>query len=165
MFKVTLVVRPDFVEHKRSTRHTSYLNVMSEKYKFQFHQLDLTKFEAAHLSEYEIYLLVSPIMLYLWLGDEVEDDVRAGQLNLIDAFFQIKNLDLFQSQPSYKTKKKFSETMKIRLEQQGYESPLFMSHLGLASEMPSTDDVGNFTMLRRLKHAYYLNEKQLEAQN
>ena len=58
-------------------------------------------------------------MLYLWLGDEVEDDVRAGQLNLIDAFFKNKNLDLFQSQPSYKTKKKFSETMKIRLEQQG----------------------------------------------
>ena len=104
-------------------------------------------------------------MLYLWLGDEVEDDVRAGQLNLIDAFFKNKNLDLFQSQPSYKTKKKFSETMKIRLEQQGYESPLFMSHLGLASEMPSTDDVGNFTMLRRLKHAYYLSEKQFQAQN
>jgi tmRNA-binding protein len=36
-------------------------------------------------------------MFYLWLGDEVEDSVRAGQLNLIDAFFKNKNLDLFQS--------------------------------------------------------------------
>lgn len=34
-------------------------------------------------------------MIYLWLGDEVEDDVRAGQLNLIDVFCQSKGLELF----------------------------------------------------------------------
>jgi hypothetical protein len=43
--------------------------------------------------------------------------------------------------PSYQVKRKFSDTIKIRFEFQGYESQAFISHLGLTSAMVGTDDI------------------------
>lgn len=67
--------------------------------------------------------------------------------------------------PSYISQKKFSETLKIRLEFQGYESQAFVSHLGQTSAMPATDDTQGYMMLRRPKKAYWVSQKELDFDN
>jgi len=61
------------------------------------------------------------------------------------------------NEPSYLTFKKFSQSPKIRLEFQGYESQAFMSHLGKLQTNYTTDDSQNYLMLREPKKAYYIS--------
>lgn len=69
-----------------------------------------------------VFLLVSPITMYLWNGRKVEDEIKNCSLSIIKAFLQENQPDRLVNEPSYMTLKRFSETTKIRLEWQGYES-------------------------------------------
>ena len=106
----------------RKTRHTSYVCSIKEQYTMTFQELNIDMFEPTCLSEFFIYLLVTPVTVFMWLGKEINEEVRNGSLSIIKAFFQDKMPEKLDFQPSYITSKRFSETIKIRLEFQGYES-------------------------------------------
>ena len=165
VFKVSLDERSDYVPiNTRTTRHTSYVINLKEKYQFSFQQLEIEKFDTDCLNQFRIYLLVTSVTIFLWLGDEVNQEVKSGSLQIIKAFFQEKMLDKMEFTPSYQVKRKFSDTIKIRFEFQGYESQAFISHLGLTSAMVGTDDIQGYLMLRRPKQAYWMSQKELALQ-
>ena len=58
--------------------------------------------------------------------------------------------------------KNFSETPKIRLEYQGYESQSFMSHLGKTNKVQNLDDSNGYLMLREPKKAYWVSQRELD---
>jgi hypothetical protein len=55
-------------------------------------------------------MIVSPITVFLWIGEKAEEEIRFGALNLIEAFFQDKDLSLFHNIPSYMNLKPISQT-------------------------------------------------------
>lgn len=71
----------------RKTRHTSYISTIKEKYSITFQELDIDKFDNTCLSEFYVYLLSTPVTLFLWLGKEINPDVRDGALSIIKAFY------------------------------------------------------------------------------
>jgi hypothetical protein len=52
-----------------------------------FQELNIDMFEPTCLSEFFIYLLVTPVTVFMWLGKEIDEDVRNGSLSIIKAFF------------------------------------------------------------------------------
>jgi hypothetical protein len=52
----------------------------------------------------------------MWLGAEIDEEIRNGCLSIIKAFFQEKMPERLDLQPSYITQKRFAETIKIRIE-------------------------------------------------
>jgi hypothetical protein len=53
-----------------------------------FAPLVIDKFEPEMLSEYQVYLLVSPVTIYLWTGSEVTDEIRNSSLSIVKGFYQ-----------------------------------------------------------------------------
>lgn len=74
----------------RKTRHTSYICSIKEQYTMTFQELNIDKFDPTCLSEFYIYLLVTPVTVFMWLGKEIDEEVRNGSLSIIKAFFQDK---------------------------------------------------------------------------
>lgn len=102
VYKVGLDERSDYIEMKtRSTRHTNFVSTMKEKYHITFHELQIDQFDNTCLSEYYVYILATPVTLFLWLGNEIEPEVRDGALQIIKAFYQEKQPDRLQFEPSY----------------------------------------------------------------
>ena len=60
-----------------------------------FQELEIENFDSSCLSEYFVYLLYTPVSIYLWLGNEIDEDVRTGALSIIKAFLQEKIPDKF----------------------------------------------------------------------
>jgi len=52
----------------------------------------------------------------MWLGAEIDEEIRNGCLSIIKAFFKEKMPERLDLQPSYITQKRFAETIKIRIE-------------------------------------------------
>ena len=55
-----------------------------------FKELSLEEFNYSYLSEYFIYLLTSPVTVFLWQGNEVLDEIKNFSLSVIKAFYQEK---------------------------------------------------------------------------
>jgi hypothetical protein len=90
IFRVNLEERSDYVPQQlRKSKHTNYISTIKEKYQIAFQMLDIEKFDSTCLSEFHVYLLVSPVTFYLWLGKEIEEDVRVGALSIIKAFCKV----------------------------------------------------------------------------
>lgn len=67
--KVLLEERSDYIQMAvRKTRHTSYVSTIKEKYTITFQDLNLEGFDPSCLSEHYVYILYTPITVYLWLG-------------------------------------------------------------------------------------------------
>ncbi len=67
--KVLLEERADYTAMAvRKTRHTSYVSTIKEKYSITFQDLNIDSFDPSCLSEYYVYILYTPITIYLWLG-------------------------------------------------------------------------------------------------
>lgn len=52
-----------------------------------FQELDIEKFDSTCLSEFFVYLLVTPVTVYMWLGNEIDEEVRNGSMSIIKAFY------------------------------------------------------------------------------
>ena len=71
----------------RKTRHTSFVCTIKEKYAMTFQELNIETFDPTCLSEFFIYLLVTPVTVFMWLGVEIDEEIRNGCLSIIKAFF------------------------------------------------------------------------------
>ena len=81
-----------------------------------FKELKIDNFNPSYLSEYNVYLIASPITVFLWQGEEVSQEILHSSLSIIKAFFQEKQPERLENEPSYIQFKKFSQSPKIRLE-------------------------------------------------
>jgi hypothetical protein len=52
-----------------------------------FQELNINKFDTAGLSEYNLYLLVTPITVYMWIGLKVVEEIKSSSLSVLKAFF------------------------------------------------------------------------------
>ena len=88
VYKVSMEIRSDFSSmNVRKTRHTSFVCTIKEKYVMTFQELNIETFDPTCLSEFFIYLLVTPVTVFMWLGAEIDEEIRNGCLSIIKAFF------------------------------------------------------------------------------
>jgi len=52
-----------------------------------FKELKIDKFVPSFLSEFNVYLIASPVTVFLWQGEEVPDEIHHSSLSIIKAFF------------------------------------------------------------------------------
>ena len=103
LFRAKLKLREDFVEEVQKNARQQVIQDIQKKYTLTFVKLDIEKFDLTCLSHNQVYIMVTPVTLYLWLGREVEKVIITGSLHIIKAFcchFE-KLAEKFSSLPSY----------------------------------------------------------------
>ena len=104
-----------------------------------------------------MYLIQSPVSLYLWLGQEVDNRLKHGSLRIMSSFMINLLHENFQYKPGYSQgvdieKEQNILTMRLRIEYQGYESVKFKQLLGSLNSPPQGwEDRTDYLMMRRQK--------------
>lgn len=122
--------------------------------------LNFAQIDQAMLSEHQMYIISTPVTLYLWLGKELEQQKVLGSLRILNAF----TLGILGEKLEYKPGYKLSSgqnimCLRLRIETQGYESVRFRSFFGKKKITPGSEDRNNYLMLGRPKMAYYIEEQ------
>ena len=107
-----------------------------------------------------MYIISTPITLYLWLGKELEQQKVLGSLRILNAFTQGIIGEKLEYRPGYKLSSGQNiMCLRLRIELQGYESVRFRAFLGKKSQTPGSEDRNAYLMLGRPKMAYYITEE------
>ena len=78
------------------------------------------------LSPYHMYLISTPVTLYLWLGKDLAPQKVQGSLRILNAFTQGIIGEKLEYKPGYKMAGGQNVMcLRLRIETQGYESVRF----------------------------------------
>ena len=79
------------------------------------------------LSPYHMYLISTPVTLYLWLGKDLAPQKVQGSLRILNAFTQGIIGEKLEYKPGYKlpNDKQNIMCLRLRIETQGHESVRF----------------------------------------
>ena len=96
------------------------------------------------MSSRQIYLIQTPVRLYIWLGCELESLKRMAGLRILQSFSKdILKENFSQYRPGYHTASGKSQnilTIRLRIEYDGYESRQLLSLLGKSSKTSGKDN-------------------------
>ena len=125
------------------------------------HKLKFNNVDEAMLSQHQMYIISTPITIYLWLGKELEQNKILGSLRVLKAFTQGMLSEKLEYMPGYyQNMGQNIQCLRLRIEMQGYESARFRSFFGKKSVTPGYEDRNSYLMLRRPKMAYYVEESE-----
>ena len=77
---------------------------LKDQYTLQMQKMKLKDVDASMLSQHQMYIISTPITLFLWLGKELDQSKKLGSLRIMKAFTQgmlNENLEFF---PGYSEK-------------------------------------------------------------
>ena len=125
MFRV--ILEPNFqgsIEEHKGDLGSIDLS-MVELYSLQLEKLKISRMSHLQMSSRQIYLIQTPVRLYIWLGSELDSMKKSASLSILHSFSKHVLDESLHYRPGYHfsdgTKQNLL-TMRLRIEYQGYES-------------------------------------------
>ena len=114
------------------------------------------------MSSRQIYLIQTPVRIYIWLGNDVHPFQRKASLRILHSFSRHILEESLTYRPGYHSKDMQQHVLSIRLriETQGYESRNLQSLMGKMNEVPGRDSRIDYLMLRLPKLSEQEDEEE-----
>ncbi len=166
MFRVILEKKADADEMLKNQLSGDDL---SDYYTLHLEKLIITNVSQKTMSSRHLYLIQSPICIYLWLGQQVEPQKKKSSLRILQNFCKHILDDPLMYRPGYhfKTLEKQEQnilTVRLRIEYEGYESRQCASLLGKIGDTPGNDSRIDYLMLRLPKLTAEEDEENFDSQ-
>lgn len=107
-FRVSLEERLGF--EARDPKVARLPGAIKTQFNISFDHLNPETFTPYMLSEYQIYVLVSPVTLALWIGKKNDNLKKAGALRIIRAFCSDKLANNLDYIPAYISERKYLDS-------------------------------------------------------
>jgi len=127
-------------------------SMLPELFNLKLEQLPFKKMTVQDMSSRQIYLIQSPVRLYIWLGRDLSSLKRQASLRILQSFCKnILNEPLTYKPTYYQSdckQKSMMLAIRLRIEYQGNESRQLTSLLGNKNDTPINDSRIDYLMLR-----------------